>query len=55
MFYLRKIKDGMRRMYIVDRFVLTITNRNIILDSAMGTGNITRQHTAYLLRKWRSL
>ncbi len=52
---MRKIKDGIRRVYIVNRFVLTITSRNIILDSALGTGRITRQHATCLLRKWRSL
>ena len=50
---MNRIKDRGRRIYIIGAYVLTISHNSIVLDSALGTGNITRSHAAYLLRKWR--
>lgn len=50
-----RIKDKGRRIYIINEYILTVRKNSIILDSVIGTGNIMRDHAAYLLRKWRRI
>ncbi len=51
---MNRIKDMGRKIYIIDKYILTV-GHNVVLDSALGTSNITRQHAAYLLHKWHTM